>query len=251
MATTIGRFNWTDDTGTPLNPVGDGTEINDSELQALFDTIDDLIANDIIFGGSIATEKSGDAASFIGSPSGSQNVFIRNTAAGTGNLAQLVLGNDGAANAGRFRATSTTFTPTGGYLQNAVHVMSALAGGLKLFCDHASGFTMLGRRVGLDPNTPATLGANQTDYALGGTDAVIYFINTSVGGVRIDGIAGGFAGRMIWIVYVGGHTLTIGYNTGSAGNKVLMAAAVDVVMAPFSVAPFFHDGTQWWMGAKS
>jgi hypothetical protein len=44
MASTVTRFTWTNDSGTPAAPVGDGTTINNAQQQASFDAVDQLFS---------------------------------------------------------------------------------------------------------------------------------------------------------------------------------------------------------------
>ena len=61
MASTITRTTWTNDSGTAVAPVGDGTVLNNAALQAIYDKIDQLLAgaapyNPLILGGSLQAD---------------------------------------------------------------------------------------------------------------------------------------------------------------------------------------------------
>lgn len=140
MASTITRFAWTDDSGTPASPVGDGTIINNAQLQAIFDAIDALFTlTTFTFGGKIVSTAFGDHV-FSASGTGQQSIQVRNTAAGTGNSARVLVGNDTSSALLSLIALSSTFT--GG--NNLALVDAAGAGGLIVRTSHASGTLTLG-----------------------------------------------------------------------------------------------------------
>jgi hypothetical protein len=61
MASTITRTTWTNDTGTASAPNSDGTVLNNSALQAVYDKVDQLMAgaspyNPLILGGSLQVD---------------------------------------------------------------------------------------------------------------------------------------------------------------------------------------------------
>lgn len=144
MASTITRTAWTDDTGTAAAPNGDGTLLNNAAKTALYDQIDQLIGGGagyttLTFGGAIATEASGTAATFNGAPTGGQLVDIRHTASGTGNFAGLRLGNDNAAGNGLLLLTATNYTTSNHYVQDSVILESKRTGGISIAATNASG----------------------------------------------------------------------------------------------------------------
>lgn len=147
MASTITRFSWTDDTGTPASPVGDGTIINNAQLQLIFDRIDQLFSGagsytTLTLGGLLAVDGFGQHA-FSSGGTGGGRLLIRNTTAGTGNYAELAVGNDTVANAGRIAHTSTTFTPSGYLRSDATIIDTARVGGISVAATHASGIITL------------------------------------------------------------------------------------------------------------
>lgn len=143
-ASTITRHDWIDDTGTPLSPVGDGTRVGNAQLQAIFNKIDQMFSGAgaytvLTLGGRIAVEGFGDHA-FSAGGTGANKIGVRNTTAGSTNIAQYLLGNDATPSAGALTATSSSFTPNGIYAQDATVVDGARPGGLVLGATHASGF---------------------------------------------------------------------------------------------------------------
>ena len=118
-ATTISsRPTWTNDTGSAAAPAGDGTIINNARLQAdVYDVIDALFAGagayaTFTLGGKFAVEGFG-AHTFSAGGTGVNAVRVRNTTAGTGNYAEVAIGNDSAVVRGYAQMYSTTYTPSG------------------------------------------------------------------------------------------------------------------------------------------
>lgn len=109
MATTIDRtgITLTNDTGTPASPNGDGTLLSAADRTALLDAIDDLIGNNITFGGLLSAEGFGTHALSAGG-TGGNILSVRNTSAGTGNYARIQVGQDGAADALHLTAYAST-----------------------------------------------------------------------------------------------------------------------------------------------
>jgi hypothetical protein len=254
MSSTISRTTWTDDTGTPASPAGDGTIINNAQLQLIYDSIDGLFTGELITGRLAAESHSSGIAikADVANSGGGVIVRVRNTQAGTAANAEVRIGNDGAQDAGRIIFCSTTFTTAGHVIQDGMTMISTRAGGLHLACSHASGLVTLRSKSGYSVVSPTLLTGNQTDYNLGGTDAGIYLV-TSNAAVQIDGITGGVTGRCLIFVNanaIGGSVITLGFNTGSAGNRMMMAAAGNRGMNPQSWAVLLYDGTNWIVGAN-
>lgn len=77
--------------------------------------------------------------SFSAGGTGGNRFLVRNTTAGTGNFASVDIGNDASASAGLLVVTSSSFTPSGSYLADALIVESTRGGGLSVAASHASG----------------------------------------------------------------------------------------------------------------
>src|SRR5690242_16352761 len=136
MSSTLTRFHWTNDTGTPAAPVGNGTVINDAQLQAIFNAVDNLLAGSINIGGVFSASGFG-MHDFNANGVGSNIVRIKNGAAGTGNFEQLQLDND-AGVVGVLIGTSSTWSPA--YpTSNSLSLSASAAGGLNLYALNASG----------------------------------------------------------------------------------------------------------------
>jgi hypothetical protein len=76
----------------------------------------------------------------FGSGGAGFNIFrLQNTTAGTGNGAQISVGNDSTPDMGVFNAFSSTFTSSGPFLQNGVAFRALNAGGLSITAEHGSG----------------------------------------------------------------------------------------------------------------
>jgi len=143
-ASTITRDVWTDDTGTPAAPNADGTILNNSVLQNhIYARIDAMFAGagayaTLTFGGLIAAEGFGTHA-FSAGGTGGNVLSVRNTSAGTGNFAQVKIGNDAADNTLRLNALSSTWTTSGINTQGGGTIACSGVGGLSIAADHASG----------------------------------------------------------------------------------------------------------------
>lgn len=137
MATTVTRSHWTDDSGVPGAPVGNGTQINESELQKIYANIDALVGGNVTFGGNVGSEAAG---THLFSASGANNRFnVRNTSTANGAFASFTLGNNGAQVMADFALFSTT-TSTAGYQRpDGAVVVCAGAGGLQLAASNAAG----------------------------------------------------------------------------------------------------------------
>jgi hypothetical protein len=130
-ASTISRATWTDGVS--------GTLINNARLQAdIYDRIDTLIASAITFGSTITAEGFGNHL-FSAAGTGANALISRNTSAGTGNYAGLVVGNDTASNLGTFRGHSSTFTTGTLYRASGCTLEATGTGGLVIAASNASG----------------------------------------------------------------------------------------------------------------
>lgn len=125
-ATTISRATWTDGAAPT------GTLINNARLQAdIYDKIDAIFAGAVTFGGVVGSEAFG-THSFTAGGTGGNSLRVRNTSAGTGNQAQLVLGNDASATLGYLVAYSSTYTSSGMAQANGISLQSIGSGGMWL-----------------------------------------------------------------------------------------------------------------------
>jgi hypothetical protein len=133
------RWHWIDDIGTPEAPSGNGTELNDAELQKIIDLADWVFNGaDRTFGGRLHAEGFGTHL-YVASGSGPNQILVRNQAAGTTNYSAFALGNNSTASAGVFMATSSSWTPTGGIPASAVALRGLMAGGLSIQATDAAG----------------------------------------------------------------------------------------------------------------
>ena len=135
MASTITRTTWTDDSGTPASPVGDGTTINNARLQEIYAAIDELFAgaspyDPFVFGGTIQAEGLGTHL-FSATGAGANRLRVRAASAGTGNVGAVDVGTDADADLGRLEAYASTFTEAGAAKQHGVALrgMGARRGG--------------------------------------------------------------------------------------------------------------------------
>jgi hypothetical protein len=142
-ASTITRTTWTNDTGTPTSPVGDGTLINNARLQDIYAAIDQLFSGGgsyatLTFGGLVAVEGFG-VSNFSAGGTGANVIGVRNTTSGTGNYAEVRAGNNATATLMRLKALSSAFTTSGYDVASGVTVEATGSGGLNLAASDASG----------------------------------------------------------------------------------------------------------------
>lgn len=130
MASTVTRTTWNDDSGIPSAPVGDGTTINNARLQDIYDAIDALFSGSLLAGGTIGAEGLGTHALSAGG-TGGNILLVRNTSAGTGNLARVQVQAD-STTVGLFEHHSTTFTTGGASIQDGTAIRSTGTGGIAI-----------------------------------------------------------------------------------------------------------------------
>jgi len=121
MSTTITRSHWTDDTGTPASPAGNGTVINEARLQEIYNNIDALVGATISFGGLVHTEGTG-THQWVGSGNGRHSLHVKNSSGGTSAFSSFALGNDSVDLVADVLVYSSTVPTTG-----AVQAASRLA----------------------------------------------------------------------------------------------------------------------------
>lgn len=143
-ASTIVRDTWTNDTGSAAVPAADGTVLNNAALQNnIYARIDAMFAGagayaTFTLGGKLAVEGFG-AHTYTAGGVGGNTITVRNTTAGTGNYAAVLLGNDSAALAFGLFGYSSTYTTSGPSIADSLQVYSGQAGGLSIAAQHASG----------------------------------------------------------------------------------------------------------------
>jgi len=142
-ASTITRTTWTNDTGTPTTPVGDGTLINNARLQDIYAAIDQMFSGGgsyatMTLGGLLAAEGFG-VHNFSAGGTGANVIAVRNTTSGTGNYSEVRLGNNATATLLRLMAMSSGYTSVGTTYQSGVTIDATGAGGLNLAASDASG----------------------------------------------------------------------------------------------------------------
>lgn len=138
MATTISGPTVTDDSGTPASPVGDGTLFDAAFFTSLYAAINAMWSGAThVFAGILTLDGFGTHL-FQAGGTGGQALRIRNTTAGSGNFAQLEVGND-TGSIGTLIAWSSTHTESADIKQDGVSLRNTADGGVSLVASHASG----------------------------------------------------------------------------------------------------------------
>jgi hypothetical protein len=145
MAVTIVRTPWIDDDGTGTT----GTVLNNAVKTALYNDIDGALAKVAqLAGGNTFTGNqsitgtvtvSGTGHVFSSVATGAFTTQFRNATAGTGNVMQLLLGNDATPALGVVGAYSTTYSTAVYNVQNGITIYSTGSGGLNFATTDAAG----------------------------------------------------------------------------------------------------------------
>lgn len=262
MASVLTRLSVSNDTGTPASPVGDGTLINAALLTTLQDNIDALLSvggsgspGVFTIGADLTVEGFG-THTFSAAGTGANIINIRNTSAGTGNYAEVLIGNDATSGAVTLRHLSSTYTTSGMSVQDGAVLAAARVGGLSLAAYHASGAIRLYTGGTADVNERmrisaagivsigTTVGAALLNMPIGGATAD----STNYGrGIQITGPTTNF-GQMIALVRQGAviwslgyayntSTLAIGQGQATDSNFTAAAAALTITSANEVQAP--------------
>ena len=188
MATTLDRslITFTNDTGTPASPNGDGTLINMALFTAIYDEIDQLFngttANPFVFGARLQVDGFGTHA-FDASGAGGNVLRVRNSNSGTTAYGRLAVGNDTSAEGATLTAYSSTFTGA----SDQARLDTGLSGGLLLHASHAAGVVGIATngltRVYVDASGRMLVGASTS-----AADAGLEVRRTVTLGVGADGI---------------------------------------------------------------
>jgi len=206
-------------------------------------------------------------------------IFIRNTTAGTTARAGIRVGNDNNTGAGQFLALSSTYTTTGPELQDSVILRSLTAGGLSLAAQHASGDLRLYSRGGA---LALTLGASQLatftgsirmtngytiswssdDYRIFRNGDTLRFDQAGVQALLFSGSqAATFAGTLAWgggsaISSSSNVALLNASNTFTGATQTIDSASTDATLALDSSATgaaqvaYYRNGSyKWSVGA--
>lgn len=88
--------------------------------------------------------------------------------------------------------------------------------------------------------TPATMTADQNDYAIGAGLSRVYLSANAPH--NITGIVAGASGQLLWLVNNGGFDITLKVNSGSSasGNRIACANGADVVLRQSNGSALLH-----------
>lgn len=139
MASQVTRFAWTDDSGTPPSPVGDGTKINNAQLQLIFDAVDALFASGTFTLGGLLRVEGAGAHLFTVNTAGTNKVEVRNLNTGTAGAAEFRVGNSLSDIALTMGHLSSGFTPSGYYVADRSYIVATRGAGLVISAENASG----------------------------------------------------------------------------------------------------------------
>jgi hypothetical protein len=117
----------TDDTGTPDNPNGDGTQINSTLFAAIDAILNEILTRATKTVGGVWTWETAGSHTITGSNNAANELAIRNTGSNAASIAQLRIGNNSASDLGLlFTTSSANANP------NRVVLQANGAGGLQL-----------------------------------------------------------------------------------------------------------------------
>lgn len=165
---------------------------------------------------------------FSSSGTGGQVLGVRNTTAGTGNYSQVQIGNDASTTALRLAHTSSTYTTSAPYVQDAAVLEGTRAGGLSLSATNSAGDIRLytgttpSERVRVDQDGRVSIGTTITgnDFEVRST------ADDLSGGVKLSR---GDANATLMIVNV---------NDGGAGvAKGVIQAGDNATYRPIALSP--------------
>lgn len=227
----------TNDTGTTASPNGDGTILNAALWALLLTRINGCFSGAFTVGGLLAAEGFGTHA-FSAGGTGSNQINVRNTTAGAGNLAQINLGNDATIFLATLAAFSSTYTTAGPAFQAGTLLQVYGAGGLSIASNHASGTVRVYTNGNALRTTWETDGAithvaglrlsgqfNQavtgnTDLSGSASTTVLCRITSASSTPKITG-AYGVAGQLLIIKNVSGSAVTLAHESASAASPPL------------------------------
>ena len=161
---------------------------------------------------------------FSAGSTGGNILGVRNTSAGTGNYAQVQVGNDASTTALRLAHTSSTFTTAAPYVQDAAVLEGNRAGGLSLAASNASGALRLYAGGSLRATMQSGGG-----FAIGATSTTHDFEVRSTA----DDLAGGAK-----VTRSDGTYFIWNANDGGAGvAKGILQAGDSVAYRPIALSP--------------
>lgn len=196
---------------------------------------------------------------------GTNVLRIRNSTAGTGNIAALYLDNDVGLSRGQLTYYSSTYTTstyavasgialtngdTGGVSIGALSASGSVrfyAGGTTLraqitstgLLEHNSAFGLSGI------NTPAQIAANTNDYAPTDFATGFFFRIASDAARDLTGLAGGAQGRVVVLSNQGAFTITIQHDSASslAANRIRCPGAAAFSLTTMMSVFLYYDST--------
>lgn len=272
-ASTITRFSWADDTGTFSAPNNDGTPINNAQLTAIWNAIDQMFAGagsyaTFEFGGLLKADGFG-LHSLVGAGTGPQILRVGNTTAGTGNYTAFQLQNDADAGALLVATTTSTFTASGDVPQDGTVIRADRPGGLNLSASYSGGggigiirfftqgleYARITYLMGLQINigtfggssiTPPIWASSQNNFTPSGP-AQVYIISASTP-VNLTGWVPPVStvNPIMTLINGGSSAITVTHNDSSStiGNRFFFRSGSNLSVAAQGVQTFFYSSGQ-------
>lgn len=256
-ATTISRASLTDGV-TVWNAAVVGT--------AIYDKIDTLIAGAVTFGGRVSSEGFG-VHNFSAGGTGENVLAVRNTTAGTGNYAEVRVGQDGSDALGRILALSSTYTTSADLVASGLVLRSGGVGGLSVVAAHASGdirfyaggttetaklgatdqCLQLARGLWLKGSYDQEITGTQT-LDSGGQYYAVIRITSATSTPKISSCTAGNDGDIKILVNVSGASCTVQHGGGGPTTRIYCANATDGTIADDESMMLMYDaGSSSWI----
>lgn len=186
-----------------------------------------------------------------------EDIMMDNQGVTVGSFLENTSGNNSDIRA-NLLITNTTSAATNGLVHNASgtasdwkvdisHVFDPTGSTVQVGTFTRAAVNYLGRPAGAVHSPSALASGSNNDYAL--ADAHTMRLTADAGGSTITGLAGGYYGRRVRIVKIGGGTFKLAHNSGSssAGNKIFSGSGADVTVVTDGVADLEYDtGSAVW-----
>jgi hypothetical protein len=253
-ATTISRATLTDGVSV-WNAALVGTSI--------YDKIDAVLAGHVLIGGTLGAEGFG-THSFTAGGTGANTLQVKNTTAGTGNYARVMIYGDTTYLA--CQAYASTYTTSTYNVQAGAAIVSNGAGGLSIVCTDAGGTmrfftggTTERAQFDAQGNLQLTRGlwfTGSYDQGITGTQALdsagqyypVIRLTAATSTPKISSCTAGNDGDIKIIVNVSGAACTVQHNGGGPTTRIYLANATDGTIGDDESLMILYDaGSSSWI----